>query len=550
MNSLNFESAITGLSVFSNKFVIGTNDGVFYTINSNDFKIENQFYLPSHSGIPSAPVWSSDGDFIWCFNENILYFFKPVSGSNCEKIEVNEKILKIFKHVDGISVVAVLESNKICIVKPTLGQEINYYGPFGKRIISVINYNKKLALVTDDFETQMIVFLSNVDFEVSKTLEICKRDAIISYSLASSFGILVFWADGYWEKFDENGILKSGSCVSALDIDINESHLCVAHEDGIHVYDLKFDAELQKIDEQATGVALFPNVIISYYEQELKRNTWIGLKTTTTRDLIGSSQPVECKEIKIELAFDPDHPQPTTNDVIQSEPHYSFKSINSVVDGVMEGKFIPAHIIDQAIEELNKPEYDDIRNFALFQIQKTISFEKVLKSIEDKQILDALMMMKKMDSLTPEQIVILIRLSLKNIEENEMILTQFIMKPNDRKVLREAVQKLNADEVDQLFFFLAKLLESRRRWRNLDASLSAIDSVTQLSSILLSVHLSNLSLQNKTAGLKALRKELSKETVRIESASDCWAIFETLTEKKNSFPPSFMYLVETINIPE
>lgn len=550
MNNLNFESVITGLSTFSNKFAVGTKDGIYYVINSNDFKIENQFYLPSHSGIPSAPVWSLDGDFIWCFSDNSLYFFKPISGSVCEKIEVDEKIVKIFKHVDGISIVAVLESNKICVVKPMLGQKVDYFGPFGERIISIVNYNRKMALVIDDIEKQTILFLSNVDYEVSKTLDICKRDAIIAFSVASNFGILVFWADGYWEKFDENGTVKSGSCVSALDIDLNESHLCVAHEDGIHIYDMKFDAELQKIDCKASGIALFQNVIISYFEQELKRNSWIGLKTTTTRDLIGTSKPVECKEVKIELEFDPNLAQPTTNDVIQSEPHYSFRSINSIVEGVMEGKFIPAHIIEQAIEELKKPEYDDIRNFALFQIQKTIPFEEVLKSIQDKQMQNALMMMKKMDDLTPDQIVTLIRLSLQNLDENEMILTQFIVKPNDQKVLRDAIHKLNADEVDQIFFFLAKLLASRRKWKNLDASLSTIDSITQLSSILLSAHLSNLTLQNKTAGLKALQKELIKETVRIEAASDCWAVFETLTEKKNSFPPSFMYLVETIDIPE
>ncbi|KAH0791473.1 hypothetical protein GPJ56_004688 [Histomonas meleagridis] len=550
MSNIHFDSPITGISSFSNHFVAGTEEGIYYIMNSNNCQIEMQFSLPSLTGIPSPPMWSSDGDFIWCFLDNTTYFFKPVPTAKIESFTLPAPIVRLFPHTDGISAVALLANNTICQIKPTTEQSLSFYGPFSdeERVISIVRYDRKLAVIIES-ENPQIQFIDTTTLEMTNTIYLEKRTSNMFFAVSSSFGIVVFWADGHWEKFLDS-LSSVGTCASAIDISINGSHLCTSSPDGIHIYDLKFDAELQHLNVHSNGSILFNNTIASFYENEVRVTPWKGLKVTTSRALIGSATPTTCEEVNIELEYDPTLAQPTTNEVTQSEPRFSYKSIANVINSIMENKFVPQHIIDQAIEQLKDPIYDDIRSLAMFHLSPSIPIEEIAKAINEKRLSDALILMKKIQISTPEEVSGFIRLMMSILEENEIILAHFIMKPIDPTILRNSLKLLNSDEVDMLLHFLAKLMSSRRRWKDLNASLAAIDSITKWSSILITEHLVNLKLNNKTEGLQNLQMEMKEEAERIEAAGNCWSIFETLTEKKHNFPPSFLYLVEKLQIPE
>ena len=160
-------------------------------------------------------------------------------------------------------------------------------------------------------------------------------------------------------------------------------------------------------------------------------------------------------------------------------------------------------------------------------------------------------MLKKIEPLDGSQIATFIQTVLKDIEHNEIVLAHFLTQPLTEKAVADASKILNPDEVDKLLYFLAVLLASRRHWRDFEVSLNTLDSINWWASILIKNNMTVLALQKKTEGLLKLQEELNNETERIEAASNCWSIVETISEeKREQIPPYFMYLVETLNIPD
>jgi hypothetical protein len=92
-------------------------------------------------------------------------------------------------------------------------------------------------------------------------------------------------------------------------------------------------------------------------------------------------------------------------------------------------------------------------------------------------------------------------------------------------------------------------MRSRRYWKEFHSLFSAFDAVLTWSSWLITASFSALTIQHRTQGLLALREELTEEIERIQSAGTCWSIIENIHEdKKEIIPPTFMYLVEHIQI--
>lgn len=549
MKNIRFDSAVTGIYSLSNLLAVATEDGTIFVINASSATIEKQISLPSGSGVPGRPLWSFDGDFIWIPSGDTAYYMKPVAAAKVESTKLESRIVSLFAHPDGISAFALMEDNSVMLLKPS-GSSSQALPPQTDPIVSIVVYQKKVAVVS---ENQIQIFNSST-FELSKTITIPSRSATVLFAVASNeFGIVVIWADGHWARFTES-LKDSGTCVTCDHVSFVGSHLCAACGESVKIFDLKFDAELQEITVKAKMAELFPDVVIAASENELHIREWSGLKKTTTRTLIGSAAPVQCKEVRLKLgSSERNLEQPVVEDVEIAKPEFKYKSVGQVIDNIINDRFVPAKCKEQVMKELSDPKYDDIREIAMLHLMTVVPFDVVMKYLEEGKCENVLVMMKKLEILNSEQIAEFIRRSLAIVDTNEVILAHFLTQPHDPRAADAAAALLSVDEVDRLFYFLARLVRSRRWWKELDVSLGTLDAAIKWSSRLITANFTALTLHHKTDGLTELKKELSEETERIEAAGRCWSIVENMTEEKQKpVPPSFMYIVERldINLPE
>ena len=185
----------------------------------------------------------------------------------------------------------------------------------------------------------------------------------------------------------------------------------------------------------------------------------------------------------------------------------------------------------------------------MFHLSMFVPFDVVMKHLEEGKHENVLLMMKKLEILNREQIAEFIKRALAIVDTNEVILAHFLTQPHDPRAADGAAALLSVDEVDLLFKFLAQLVRSRRYWKELDVSLGALDAAIKWSSRLITANFTALTLHHKTDGLAELKKELQEETERVEAAGRCWSIVENMTEEKQKpVPPSFMYIVERLDI--
>jgi hypothetical protein len=160
------------------------------------------------------------------------------------------------------------------------------------------------------------------------------------------------------------------------------------------------------------------------------------------------------------------------------------------------------------------------------------------------------LMLKKVEPLTAAQIAEFVRIAVAMGEAAEVVLAHFLMQPHAESAAREGAALLTADEVDALFFFLARIVRSRRYWREFLPLFGAFDAVLAWAGRLIAVAFGTLVIQRRVAGIAALRAELAEEEERMQAAGVCWSIMENIqAEKQETLPPSFMYLVERVAIP-
>ena len=559
MQNLHLESAVVGFSSHKPLFSFCTESGSVYICNSSTRLVENEVIIPLISDQLEHICWSNDGDFVFVSTGSALYFFRPQQKSKIESIDLSpRKIDAIFPHVDGFSVILLFSDNSFCNVKPNSGASPSIIGPLpeNERIVSFVVHQKKVAAVVDG-DSPQIRFLDPGTFDVQSTIDVEKHTASIVAAASTTIGIVVVRADGFWTRYNEQSI-ASGTAAAPLFVDTFGPYLASSCGDSVRIFDLKFDAELQRIDVDAQQALIFQNTIVSFFDKEVHFRDWKGLNSTSTRDLIYSQlenksrKSLQCDEIKIEFkGIQGENSQVVSTEVIQSKADFKFKSVSSVIDSIMDNKFVPVTLRQKVIKQLEDEKYNDVRDLALFRLSTTTSYKDVKKALKEGNILNVVMMLKKIEPLNGKQAASFIKLALKDVKKNEIALAHFLTQPLNEKAAVDAAKILNADEVDMLLTFLSRLMASRRYWREFEASLSVIDAINRWGSILIKSNITVLALQHKTAGLIALQNELQHETERIRAAGTCWSIIETITEEKmDAIPPSFMYLVEKINIPE
>jgi hypothetical protein len=260
--------------------------------------------------------------------------------------------------------------------------------------------------------------------------------------------------------------------------------------------------------------------------------------------------PSECRELRVRIPqFEGNLDNPESGEAELADPKFTTKSVVHAIDCVIERRFVPQSARECVLEQIESPEYDDIRELSRFHLAASIPFGDVCEQMRQGRTENVLLMLKKVEPLSAEQIAQFIRAGLGSLEANEIVLAHFLMQSHAESAARLAAALLAADEVDALFHFLAKIVRSRRYWREYHALFSAFDPVLAWASRLITAAFGALTIQRRIEGLSALRCELAEETDRIQAAGACWSIIENIREdKKDKIPPSFMYIVERIQI--
>jgi hypothetical protein len=223
--------------------------------------------------------------------------------------------------------------------------------------------------------------------------------------------------------------------------------------------------------------------------------------------------------------------------------------VSDLINSVIEQRFVSQEDREEALSQLDDSAYDDVRDLALFHLLPTVPFGVLKREMTGKHHANVVLLLKKVEELSGSQIAEFLRLAFAVVSENDIVLAHFLTQPHRDRAILDAAALLNVDEVDALLGFIARMLKSRRYWRELSASFGALDAAVRWGAILIKANFAALCLQHREEGLRALRMELSEEVERIEAAGACWAIMENIREDKNeAIPPSFMYIVDRINI--
>jgi len=555
MQTLRFDSSITGLSSFQEKLAVLTEKDGLFIVKSDKSIIENQYPIASHLSVSGAPLWTKSGEHIFVPCDKVALYIKPNQNASFYEVIVDSPITRFYQHSDSDAVIALLDNGAIVGIKPLESQDLKYYVPKEKKdtIVSV-TYQENNIMVVIDSDEPRIDIIDPITFEFVSSVDIQPRDTSLFNAITSEFGTILIWSDGFWCKYVHGEAITSyGKMVAARSFSIIGSHICTANESSISIFDLKFDSLLEEINISSTNVCLFNNRIASSSSSKLDIRPWHGVSKTTTRDLIGTSkdQKPEYKELNIELAYNEEIEQPTTSKVDMKEAHFHVKSLKHLVNSVLDDKFVSSSAREKANKLIEKEEESDVRELAMFHIGAVINYDTVLKSLEEGSFDTVSMMLKKIEPLTSEQLLNLIRKSLSILEQNEIILAHLIMQPHSEHVVIDAIKSLQSNEVNELLLFMAKIIQSRRKWRDFEASLTAMDSTMRWTSIVCKNHRTVLTIQGLTQGLVAIKAELDKEKDLISAASQCWSILECISEgKQASSPPAFMYIVDTLPIPE
>jgi hypothetical protein len=540
MQTLRFDSAITGLSSHAPFFVVGTDDGSLFFLNTQTSTIDRQFSLPPNSAPFGAPVWS--GDFIWVPSDCTAFFFPENDIDSINSVQISESISRLFVHPCQSAVFALHSPNSVSVLQASGASASRTFE--NCVICAIVIRDGKAVIVTESG-----LFVADpMTLEIEETIEFVKRRSAVSFAQATEFGIVVVWADGFWARFSD-GIVGEGNSIAASGFDLVGSHLAAACGDCVKLFDLRFEAELQSVSLPANMVVLFEKAIVGAAGTVVTIRELSGLQRTTTRDLIGSAPSVESRELKVGIAeFQPNLKSPLAEKVELRDPTFKFRSAVEAVDRVIEHRSVPQAVKQSVVDQVEGPEYEDIRELAKFHLRTSIPFEEIREQMRDGKNENVLVALKKVETLGPEQIAEFIRLALGVLDSNEIILAHFLVQSHTEKAAREAAALLTVDEVDAVLHFLAKMVRSRRYWREYHVLFGAFDAVLAWSSWLVTATFSALTIQGRTEGLAALRRELVEEAERIHAAGACWSIMENIHQDKTEVvPPSFMYVVERID---
>jgi hypothetical protein len=543
MQTLRFDTAVTGLSSHSALFVAGTEDGSVFVVNPQTGSIDRQFSLPCEALAFGAPVWSRDGDFIWVPSGCNAFFLRPTQASPIESVRTDLPIERLFAHPDGISVLALHSDATLSLLRPSGPAASRSFSPAPISFVTI--FESKPIVVTPS----SLLFIDAASLEPRRSLDFPQRRPPIAFARGTDSGVLVIWSDGFWTRLGEGAALE-GACPPASAFDVAGSHLCAACGDCVRVFDLRFDAELQSIAEPATLVLLFPQAVVAASARELRVRPWRGLRATTTRDLLRSARPAERRELTVALAPAAANLEaPAAAPVALREPQFRVRSVVRTVDRVIARKFVPQAARDAALARLADAEYADIRDLARFHLAAAIPFEDVRAQLLLRRSEHVLLMLKKVEPLSGGEIAEFVRTALGMGEEGEVLLAHFLIQPHAERAAREGAALLTVEEADALFFFLARIVRSRRYWREFHPLFGAFDAVLAWAGWLIAAAFGALVIQRKVAGVRALREELAEEVERIEAAGVCWSIMENIqAERQETLPPSFVYLVEKVTI--
>lgn len=555
MQTLRFDSRIVGISPCKDNFVICTeNDGIFVA-SSQTAEIKLQIPLPSQLVPTGPPVFATDGEYIWLQTGNSVQYIKTAQNAEFKQIDFEKQVNNIIPHSDRISIIAVLENREIRVVRPNEEQKLTSFGPINEKesIISLAFYQKKLYVVIDAPKPYIQV-LDAQTFAKSGEIALPIRNATLASAVSSDFGVVIIWSDGYWTRYTEGeaDAISDGKVLAAHQYKLMQSHLACSCDDAVHIFDLKFDAELQKLDVPSQHICLFSSRIVIANGQVISIREWRGVKPTTSLALVGSAAKAKPREeLVLQIQYDDNMKHPTTSTVGSQTAVFQIKSLRHAVESIMEDKFVSSEARQAAFELAEAEEEADLRELAKFQLSTTIPYEAVVTAIKNGSFQTAAMMLKKVAPLDSEQVVTLIRMLMKTLKKNEVVLTHLITQPHNDNVLKGAITSLTAKEADQILKFLATIIKSRRQWKDFEASLTALDAATRWTRCIIAAHMTGLALENYTQGLKMVQEELKNEQERIDSAGSCWAILKNITgERKSDAPPSFMYIVEKLQIPE
>ena len=555
MQTIRFSSSINGVCSFKDRLVVGTEKDGLFIININKSSIENQYPIPSHLIPNGSPVWTIDGDCIFFPTGKTLQFIKPSQNNQFIEVSLPENINQIFQHPKGDSIIAVLMNNSLYHILPNEKQDIKSFYSYlpTEQIISILSFNKFIYTIIESEKSHIDIFDPN-NLTLINSILIPQRSSSISKSFCSSFGILIIYSDGFWVRYNDEDIFSTfGSISTGKNYYLLNSYLAVSLDKTIKIYDLKFDAELQEIPLSSNYILLFSNKLISINLTNLDIREWHGINQTTTKDLIGSMKSINknTEEINIELEYIENSHQPSLSNVITKTATFKYKSLRHIIESIMEEKFVTEESRKVAINLLELEKEDDIKDLALFHLSTTISFTQIINIFEKKKFDTVSLMLKKIQTLNSEQLVHLLRIFLNILSINDICLSHLLMQPHSDEVIIDSIKTLNSNEINDLLLFLSKLLKSRRKWRDFDASLTALDMINKWSSLIIFYHKTNLIINNLFEGLKKLKFEFEKEKELIFDASQCWSILSNINEDKpTNMPPTFMYLVETLPIPE
>ena len=631
MQSLPFKSPVRSIASCGNKFVITTNDGEIFIADSNKCIVESQLSFPSSVSNEITAIFSRDGDFVWALANGKVYYSPPVDGSQFTLINLDTPISKIYPHNDGISIIALpsipfdpndnnqanKKNSEIIFLKPSeSGSPIHFEIPSPDPIVGIVFYEKKLTIITSAPNSSPIAFiLSGGPLQITKKIPIADvkaRAASLSFTASCGSGFLVFWSDGFWKLFTPSSPIITGNAISSESIDVCGNRILCVNPTKLKIFDLKFDAQLEKFKIEADHALLFPDRIAVVSGALIRFLSWRGEKTTT-RSLLGSlckrnsnlsnstlpeSQQSEQfngessdesndelndesneltekfngesieklkegsieklkegsvnkeKEFWIDISYDPEQNNPLAQDVKKRTAHFRVKNVRQVVEAVMENRGVPERSKQKVLEIVeNDPQYEEIRDLVRFQLSSSISLQTVLDAIEAGKRETVLLLLKKLKPLTGEELSILLKLLLNLLNDPneskqiEVIFAHVITQPHETNSIEKAIEDLSTNEADLLLSFLTLLLKSRRKWRELEASLSTEDAILFWGSIIIKKHMTDFALKNVLSGMKELKDQLEEENQCIEAAGKCWSILSNVGKKQN-LPPCFMYLVD------
>lgn len=565
MQTLKFDSDIIGLSSSKNNyFLLSTKSDGLYIIDQTK-TIKRQIPYPIELIPTDLAIWSHDGSIIWIPSGSFLFYsvlnFDNLSEDRSSEllqfnnIKVSDVIVKVIKQSSFNSVIVVLQDNSVLQINHDKQVLLHKYDE-EHVIIDILTVDREIyeaVFVVVSCDKPFVDIYKAQDGSRIGSIDIPRRESSLIYAVYSrDMGVVLIWIDGFWSCYNENStnLLSSGRVCSAHSYFLLGSHLACSCDEYIKIYDLKFDAELQEINiesDSSSKMVLFNNsLLVSSFQSNLRFREWIGTSQTTTRNLIGSfrsnfdqNQKIpETIEVKLNIQ---------QNKTMEESADFEYKSLKHTVHFLTQGGYVTKPVIEMTLNNIKNEKETDIKHLSKFHLSNNITVDEIEGVLNSKQPDIATILLKK-TKFDSDSFLRIFRLCMQD-KENEVILAHLVTQPLDQSSLRMAVKQLSGEECNFLLLFLSKIIRSRRFWRDFETSISALNSALRLASIIISENNLALKMKGITGGLIHLYNELKEEMCRIEKAGDCWSLLQNVASQDNNNPPTFMYTVDTINIP-